>query len=376
MKRVISIVFIIFGLHSILAQVEKNVHDLNALGNLLTEPVKDIINKNLIDKRVVFLGESEHHIGSEFLVKTEFIKYLVLEKGYKDIAFESDFFGLFFEHDKKNILSVWSHSVQCQELFSFLEQNNVTIWGFDNQLFSPYANYNFSKKLDEFLNENKIEHDAKFIQLSDLVVKSRFTLKGKINKKDLKYLTETIDTFLNDLKIRSSPIWFQILKSLKTTIPMYTAKNDIRGIAIRDAQMAKNLDFLVKTMPGKKFIVWLANAHMAKYEYDFMKGQTMGGQFVKLNPDISYHIAVSSIYMPYRSGIEKASNDKENLLHFLPSTKNNYFIDAKQLIIDNPEFAEKEYHGMFNLKKNKTNWFKHFDALVFISKGEKIEFMN
>lgn len=376
MRLVIYSFCLFFLVSSLYAQVEENAYQLNSRENLLTTQVKNILDENLINKRVVFVGESEHHIGSEFLVKTEFVKYLVLEKGYTDIAFESDFFGLFYEHDKKNILGIWSNSEQCQGLFEFLEKHNVTIWGFDNQMFSPYAYFNFSKKLEEFLNENKVEYDVKFIQLSDLVVKSRFELKNQINKKDLKYLRETVNTLLDNVRIQSNPVWNHILKSFKTTIPMLTAKNDTEGIAIRDAQMAKNLDFLVKTMPDKKFIVWLANAHMTKYEYEFMKGQTMGGQFVKMNPEISYHIAISSIYMPYRSGIKKASKDKENLLHFLPSTKNNYFIDSKQLIKDYPEFSEKEYQGMFNLKKNKTNWFKHFDALVFISKGEKVRFLD
>jgi erythromycin esterase len=367
-----------FGINPLLAQVEKHVYELNSIDNLLTNQVKEILDKNLIGKRVVFLGESEHQIGSEFLVKTEFVKYLVLQKGYKDIAFESDFFGLLFEHDKRNILGIWSNSVQCQELFSFLEQNNVTIWGFDNQMFSPYAHYNFSKKMNEFLNENEIEYDNRLIQLSDLVIKSRFKLKKEINRKDLKYLTETVDRLINDVKIRSNPIWNQILKSFKTTIPMLTAKSDVEGIAIRDAQMSKNLDFLVKSMSDKKFIVWLANAHMTKYEYEFMEGQTMGSQFVEMNPEISYHVAVSSIYTPYRKVdyIDESSENEENLLHFLPSIKNNYFIDSKQLINEDSDFVEKEYNGMFNLKKNKTNWFKHFDALVFISQGEIVKFLH
>lgn len=378
MKNKIFIILLILKLNSIFAQVDKNTYELNSIDNLLTEQVKEILDKNLADKKVVFLGESEHHIGSEFLIKTEFIKYLVLEKSYRDIAFESDFFALFYEHDKKNILGIWSNSVQCQELFSFLSENNVTIWGFDNQMFSPYAYYNFSIKLKEFLSENNIEYSDELIQLSDIVVKSRFDLPKKMNGKDLNFLTKNIDRILKDTKTQSNPIWNQILKSFRSSIDMLTSKNDTQGIAIRDAQMAKNLDFLVKTMPNKKFIVWLANAHMAKYEYDFMKGQTMGGQFVNMNPEISYHIAISSIYMPYRKNkwIKKISTDNENLLHFLPSTKNNYFIDSKQLIIENPDFAEKEYEGMFRLKKDKTNWFKHFDALVFISQGEKVKFLD
>src|SRR5690606_10158995 len=273
MRLVIYSFCLFFLVSSLYAQVEENAYQLNSRENLLTTQVKNILDENLINKRVVFVGESEHHIGSEFLVKTEFVKYLVLEKGYTDIAFESDFFGLFYEHDKKNILGSWSNSEQCQGLFEFLEKHHVTIWGFDNQMFSPYAYFNFSKKLEEFLNENKVEYDAKFIQLSDLVVKSRFELKNQINKKDLKYLRETVNTLLDNVRIQSNPVWNHILKSFKTTIPMLTAKNDTEGIAIRDAQMAKNLDFLVKTMPDKKFIVWLANAHMTKYEYEFMKGQ-------------------------------------------------------------------------------------------------------
>ncbi len=34
-------------------------------------------------------------------------------------------------------------------------------------------------------------------------------------------------------------------------------------------------------------------------------------------------------------------------------------------------FEHKEIKGMFGLNKNKTNWFKHFDALVFTGIGEK-----
>ncbi|WP_308993401.1 erythromycin esterase family protein [Mariniflexile litorale] len=374
----IFIILLTLQLNTIFAQVDKNIYELDSIGNLLTSEVKEIIDKNLYNKKVVFLGESEHHIGSEFLIKTEFIKYLVLDKGYRDIAFESDFFALFYEHSKENILGIWSNSVQCQELFNFLIEKNVTIWGFDNQMFSPYAYYNFSKKLEAFLSETNIEYNDELIQLSDIVVKSRFDLPKKISEIKLNYLIEHIDKILKDIKTQSNPIWYQILKSFRSSIDMFTSANDTQGIAIRDSQMAQNLDFLVKAMPNKKFIVWLANAHMAKYEYDFMKGQTMGGQFVNMNPEISYHIAISTIYMPYRRNkwIKKISKDNENLLHFLPSTKNNYFIDSKQLITENPDFADREYEGMFRLKKDKTNWFKHFDALVFISQGEKVKFLE
>lgn len=95
------------------------------------------------------------------------------------------------------------------------------------------------------------------------------------------------------------------------------------------------------------------------------------------NPGMSYHIAISAIHLFYRKPklIEKYS--KENLLHFLPTTEKNYFVDSQKIIRKNPEFADKKYDGMFNLEddnKSKTNLFKHYDALVFISKGENVAY--
>ena len=307
----------------------------------------------------------------------EFVKYLVLEKGYKDIAFEGDFFGLYFDHNKINLYSFWSRSIQCIELFELLNKHNVTIWGFDNQMGSGYTWNNFTNKLTEFLKNNSINFDKRFTETTEIYIKNRKKANKVVGKSNLEYLVNEVDNLIKNDTVIKDKLWSQFLKSYKSDIIINsTHKSSKKAIPVRDRQMAKNLDFLVKLMPEKKFIVWLANGHMAKYEYEFMKGQTMGGQFVNMNPDISYHIAISSINMPYRKEkwIERLSKDKDNLLHFLPSTENNYFIDSKQLISKNPKYSVREYDGMFNLEKNKTNWFKHFDALVFISKGEKVKY--
>lgn len=377
MKIARIVLFKILSLNSVFSQIEDNMHKLNSIENLLTDEVENIIDTNLVDKKVVFLGESDHHIASDFLAKTEFVKYLVLEKGYKDIAFESDFFGLYFDHNKRNIFGMWSNSIQCRELFTFLDKHRVTIWGFDNQFEGYYSFYYYSSKIKEFLEKNDIEYSEKFIDLLDIVSKYRFQLQNQTSKKEIEYLINTLNELLSNKKILTNQAWYQILESSKSSIQMYTT-NKRNGIILRDTQMAKNLNFLVNTMPERKFIVWLANAHMAKYELEFMKGQTMGSQFISMNPDISYHIAFSSIYMPYRKDkwIEKSSKDQDNLLHFLPSTQNNYFINSNNLIKENPKYADKEYEGMFNLQKDKTNWFKLFDALVFISNGEKIKYQE
>ncbi|MDF0708270.1 erythromycin esterase family protein [Flagellimonas okinawensis] len=371
------IVLLFSGLSS--AQVKENIYELNHIENLLTYDVEQIISKRVEGKRVVFLGEAEHHIGSDFLAKTNFVKYLVTELGYTEIAFESDFFGLYFEHDKKNIFPHWSRVEQCKELFDFLDKNNVTIWGFDNQTHSPYSYYNFTKKLIDFLNKNSIEFDQSFISSIDAIIKNGPTSNKVLDDSVVDSVILNLNQLLDNEHIKRDKLWHQFLESFKSAVLIYTTHSGKKkGIPIRDRQMAKNLDFLVNNLSDKKIIVWLANAHMAKFEYGFMDGETMGAQFVNLNPNMSYHIAVSSINMPYRKEkwIKKSSEDEENLLHLLPTTEKNYFIDSTALIDNNPEFKEKEFEGMFNLRKDKTNWFRLFDALVFISKGERIKYLK
>jgi|GEM_PF-977729 len=377
MKITAILLLIVFSYNYVYAQVERNLYQLNSMQNLLTKDVKAILDKNLNGKKVAFLGESNHHYGSDLLAKTEFVKYLVLEKGFKDIVFESDFFGLYFDHNKRNLYPFWSNSAQCEELFKFLKEHNVTIWGFDNQLNSPYTSSAFSIKLNNFLIENSINVDKRFIDLTEAFFKNKDRSNSNkiIGKLNLEYLTSEIDTLLKNEIISRNKLWFQFLESYKSYILINsTAKTNEKGIPIRDKQMAKNLNFIINSMPEKKFIVWLHNAHMIKDNYGTKPGQTMGFQFEKSNPNISYRIVFSSIYMPFikPKRIKKYSNDEDNLLNLLPTTKNNYFIDSREIINESPKYQEKEYEGMFVVddKNYKTNWFKHYDALVFISKGE------
>lgn len=142
--------------------------------------------------------------------------------------------------------------------------------------------------------------------------------------------------------------------------------------------MARNLDFLIKTNPNKKFIVWLANGHMSKSNSKLLKGQTMGYQFREQNPNSSYHIAFGSIRLPERKEKEiiKAGRKSNNVLSLLPSLERNYFLDAKKIISENVELTNKVFNDMyiFNLPNNKTKLLNNFDALVFIAKGEVVTY--
>ena len=200
--RTIILIFLISLTKLSFAQIESNTYQLNTSENLLTDDVKKIISYNIENKSVVFLGESAHHMGSDFLAKTEFVKYLVNEKGYKDIVFESDFFGLYFDHKKYNIFPHWTRSEQCQDLFRFLEVHDVTPWGLDNYTNSYYTYHNFTQKLNDYLKGKNINVDDRFIKLTDKSIK---TAGDELNKDEVKFLLGTIDVLLSNEKI--DPLW-------------------------------------------------------------------------------------------------------------------------------------------------------------------------
>lgn len=162
---------------------------------------------------------------------------------------------------------------------------------------------------------------------------------------------------------------------------MYTVKDNYsskNAIPIRDAQMAKNLDFLINEHPDKKFIVWLANGDMSKCDYPDMKGLTMGAQFRAMNPGKSYHIATGTLRMPperSEKSLEKANKNANSILHLLPSIHKNYFIDADKLVTDLPELKSKQYADgwVFNMRTRK-DILNHFDALVIIAKGVEVSY--
>lgn len=382
MKKILLLIIILFLNQILFSQIEENTYELNSLNNLLTEDVKNIISQNINEKQTVFLGESVHYSGSDFIAKTEFIKYLVTEHGFKDIVFESDFFALLFDHNKRNLYTMWSKSKQCEELFNFLEKNKVTIWGFDSRIPTAYSHKYFTIKLSEFLKTNNIELDKKFSKLAKTIIKDEYGVINTISKEEIEFVNDYLSILLSNELIKKDKKWIQILESFKSSVKLYTVKDnnsDQNRIRIRDKQMAENLNFLVKNNPSKKFIVWLANAHMSKSNSELMKGQTMGYQFREQNQNSSYHIAFGSIKLPpnrTKDEIERASRKSKSVLYFLPSIKKNYFVDSKKIISTNKELISKKFDDLyiFNLTKRKTKLLSHFDALVFIANGKEVEY--
>jgi len=69
-KTPFLVLIILFICQTLYSQMENNIYELNALDtNFLTEDVRKIIDQNIQGKQTVFLGESVHSSGSDFLAK-------------------------------------------------------------------------------------------------------------------------------------------------------------------------------------------------------------------------------------------------------------------------------------------------------------------
>lgn len=354
---------------------QKSIIKLNSIDSLLNHDTKKELSLQIAEKSVVFLGESEHHVGSDFLAKTEFVKFLVLEHGYKNIAFEGDFFALYNTNDKNFLYPFWSKSKQCEDLFNFLAEQKVTIWGFDNQFSMGYSFINFSPKLFSFLHENTIPYEKKFKDFVDIVCKRGTKLNKELSKNDIKYLVETIDLILEAKSVQQNIQWYQFLQSFKSLVVQYTSPKS-KGYQIRDNQMANNLNFLAKKLENQKIIVWAANAHISKMNEEFMDGKIMGAKFLEQTNRKTFHIAFAPIKMPYRkmSFIENQVKQQDNLLNLLPDITGNSIIFSNLITLEHPKLKQTKFVGMFGMGKKDFNYFAHFDALVLIENGEKVSY--
>src|SRR5690606_34798382 len=145
----------------------------------------------------------------------------------------------------------------------FLEDNKVTIWGFDIQTGGD-TYIVFPRRFKEFLNLNNIEVEEKFFTLTDTFLQNILKPRKVLSKSDIDFLNDYITTLLQNEKVKSDKQWTRILESYKSNIKLcYTDRYQSvpKRNPTRDTEMAKNLDFIVKQNPDKKFVVWLANAH-------------------------------------------------------------------------------------------------------------------
>ncbi|MEH6659356.1 erythromycin esterase family protein [Leeuwenhoekiella marinoflava] len=245
----------------------KNISDLSFL------------KEELQGKDLVMLGEMTHMYANIFEMKARIVKYLHQNLGFNTIAIESPMYDIWkmnqkgFNPDefKESIWGVWSQSETFQKLINYIDQNNISVIGFDSQFIDTNA---FIENFYDYCERNKIpikvDEDDLGIIIEGVIESST------IEEEDIDYRTyeNELQRILKAItKLESNETnyyWNQFIKSLiagsqnafYNTTEYLTTDFGNKNHNIRDTQMADNLLTYIARNPDEKIIVWADNIHI------------------------------------------------------------------------------------------------------------------
>ncbi len=239
------------------------------------------------DSRIVLLGEQSHGEGAVFLAKTRLIKLLHEQMDYDILAFESGIFDCAILWDslqvftgdadplltaQKAVFGIWTRSKQLRDIFRYLIEQTKTdtplrVCGFDSQFTGEFSESYVIPELRRICNRYDIQY-------KDTLAGSKFEKILLRLSYDFEYVphagrSKLFFTQLHDLEqsFREKEHLLDergriMQQTLRSANALALEQFNDGGFALREAQMAKNLQFLCDLYPDKKIIVWAASSHI------------------------------------------------------------------------------------------------------------------
>jgi erythromycin esterase len=265
---------------SLLLAISKLVYTQNISKVDITKfNVKDtqLLNKIVGDCRVIGLGESAHGAGTIYDLKADVIKELVLKHNFKNIVFESFFWGT-------QTMNKYIHNENVDIKDAFLDMG-VGVW-INNEVYNLMKwlkDYNLDKpdslKVSLYgcdvwgitiISQHFKSHPWVLKNLSSSSIETLDSLSNYSKWKKTKTGIEQTKLLYNDFRKNYIPNAFETIEEnyivtlLSDYLKKCKLKHGYRSAVVRDEIMAKSIIYLTEQKPNEKFIIWAHNEHIAK----------------------------------------------------------------------------------------------------------------
>lgn len=372
------------------AQVNK-LSSSFSFNNTKEEKNLSFLDSIAANKKIIWLGESDHRIEDFNELKIDIIKYLHEKHGYNVIVFESGFATCNLSNLVKNSLSsiellshsligVWRTNSLC-DFMQYIKDHNVQLAGMDPnnsalplnaELYSEIVNnkvmaaelaeadsmalFDYGFKSDAYYQYKKHVDDndtSELFKTKQLLIAKYDKIKNELIASYANFaLVKTIDTKLYNLK--------------KTNFDRKHVDKFAITYARRDSLMAKNLEYIADSLyPNEKIIVWAHNGHISKIPYDHNRYFSIPSY---LNTRLLSESYIIGLYAGngtfFYKNIKPAKIDNpKNSLENIYKSKNKKYIYYNTNVFQNIILT----HNTFEEYSFKSDISKLYDGIIIVN---------
>ena len=242
--------------------------------------------------RVVMLGEPTHGEGNVFEAKIRLMRFLQQRMGFTTLAFESGFYDLHKAQQEletgvaaqealeNSVFPLWTRAQEFQAVLPLVGKGQLRVAGFDPQLTGDYSG-DLVDELELFLTPEPGALNVNYRYLNRVVdfMRDRFGFAPTATLVEFEKELANARRLLGRAAKSTDPkrraeaaFWQQCLRSLLAQARDYalhnpSGKTEQTFKAVdsnpRDAQMADNLLWYLRTHPEEKVVCWGALPHFA-----------------------------------------------------------------------------------------------------------------
>ncbi len=250
----------------------------------------EFISPLIKNKRIIFLGESQHGINEFNQLKFRMIKYLHQKHGFDVVVFESGIAACGLTNLVKDsltgmrmlvhsLMGIWRVKGNC-EMMDYIRQNQIDIAGVDPNYGALYLN---SDQINIVLNNYSLS--KKLSELDSVMLYNFWSIKSKAYLNNDYTKKAYLDSVAIEVSKQYKKIWNEIdalqtldkikktifRKAIEANLQVLSSSNDLKNPNYyisyhpRDKIMTDNLQFISDTLyTNRKIIVWAHNAHISK----------------------------------------------------------------------------------------------------------------